>query len=198
MRSSRNGWRRAARTLTALAIATVGCASAPPLRPRTLPDDAAERDQAVGALGRSLWEGIADGDVLATLASDAELEALVDGEANTRIRLRRPGLRAQLGERMHTIPPQLEGATYLGVCARDARDHDERSGLGLLRPSWVIARVLIAGQLAGSARRIALWVDGPFVYDGEHFVALELTAIESPRWEHSDLELGACDVSDGL
>ena len=197
MGSWAKGWRRTLGIVAVLSALAGSCASAPP-RAHTLPVDAVDRDGAVRALGEALWAGIARGDMLATLATDEELEALVDGEANTRLRLRRPGLRARLGERMHTIPPQLGGASYVGVCAQDAREHDEASGLGLREPAWVIARVLIAGQVAGSSRRIALWVDGPFVYDGERFVALELTAIESPRWEHSDLELGACDVSDGL
>jgi hypothetical protein len=196
--SRAKGWRWTLGILAVLSLLGGSCASAPPPRVHTLPDDAATRDGAVRALGQALWDGIARGDMLATLATDDELEALIDGEANTRLRLRRPGLRARLGERMHTIPPQLTGASYVGICAQDARDHDEASGLGLREPSWVVARVLIAGQVSGSSRRIALWVDGPFVYDGDHFVALELTAIESPRWEHSDLELGSCDVSDGL
>lgn len=198
MRGVSSGVCGRALALACVALASLSCAGAPAPRPRTLPDDEAARDAAVRALGESLWEGIARGDVFATLASDEQLEQLIDGEANTRLRLRRPGARARLGERMHTIPPQLVDARYVGICAQDARDHDEASGLGLREPSWVIARVLIAGRVAGSARRIALWVDGPFVYDGERLVALEITAIESPRWEHSDLEIGSCDVTDGL
>lgn len=174
------------------------CGSAPPPRVRTLPDDEAARDEAVMALGSALWRSLTTANPLAVLATDEQLDALVDGAATTRLRLRRPGLNARLGEMVHDLPARLDGASYLGVCAQEAHDEPAGGALGLRQATWIIGRVLIAGRIAGGARRIALWVDGPFAYDGESFVAIELSDVEAPRWEHSDLELGVCDISEGL
>jgi hypothetical protein len=174
-----------------------GCGATAPPRARTMPDDVALRDEAIGRLGSTLWEGLAAGDATALLLGEDALSGWMDGAASTRVRMRRPALSARLGA-VHSIPEQLEGASYLGVCAQDARDEAAGGALGLLEPSWVIGRVLVAGRIAGGSRRIAMWVDGPFVFDGERFVAIDIGGVEAPRWEHSDLELGACDVSEGL
>lgn len=162
-----------------------------------MPSEAELRDEAVVSLGHALWDGLTAGEATALLVGEDELTQWVDSAASSRIRLRRPGLTARLGA-VHEIPAQLEGASYLGVCAQDARDEPAGGALGLVTASWVIGRVLVAGRIGGGSRRIALWVEGPFVFDGTGFVAIDIASIETPRWEHSDLELGACDVSEGL
>lgn len=176
----------------------VSCGSAPPPRSRALPEETEVRDAAVMALGSELWGSLLAADAFATLATDEELAELVDSAGTTRLRLRRPGIHARIGEMVHGLPARLEGATYAGICAQDAHDEPRGGALGMQERTWVIGRVLVAGHIPGGSRRIALWVDGPFAYDGERFVALEISDIEEPRWEHSDLELGVCDLSEGL
>lgn len=176
----------------------LGCGAAPPPRPRSMPDDAAERDRLVMALGETAWTALSEGHALDLLADEEAASRLLDPSAAARLEERRPGFRARLGEALHQIPDQLAGATYLGVCAQDARDEPAGGALGLSERSWVVRRILVAGRIASTSRRIALWVDGPFVFDGERFVAVELENVETPRWEHSDLELASCDVSHGL
>ncbi len=177
---------------------TAGCAGAGSPRPRSMPDDSTRRDALVAELGRSAWAALSEGDPLRLLADEELLSALLEPAAVARLLDRRPGLRARLGEVVHRIPAQLTSATYLGVCALDARNEGPGGPLGLRTSTWTLGRVLVAGRLAATSRRIASWIDGHFAFDGTRLVALELEAIEAPRWEHSDLELARCDVSEGL
>jgi hypothetical protein len=163
-----------------------------------MPDDAVERDRVVMELGQTTWTALVEGTAFDLLADEAMVSRLLDGSAAARLEERRPGFRARLGEVIHRIPEQLAGATYLGICAQDAREEPAGGPLGLTERSWVVRRILIAGRIASTSRRIALWIDGPFVFDGERLVALELENVETPRWEHSDLELATCDLSEGL
>jgi hypothetical protein len=193
-----HGLPRSALLAGLLTASIVGCAGAASPLPRSMPDDSGQRDALVAELGRAAWTALADGDPLRLLAGEDILSLLLEPHAVARLLDRRPGLRARLGEVVHRIPAQLASATYLGVCALDARDEGPGGPLGLRGATWTLRRILVAGRIAGTSRRIASWIDGHFAFDGTRLVALELEAIEAPRWEHSDLELARCDVSEGL
>lgn len=183
--------------LAAVALASCGAAPPPP-RPRSLPDEASDRDLAVDELGRRAWDALAAGDPFTLLADEEQLSDLVSPAIVARIEERRPGFRARLGDMVHAMPERLAGASYLGVCAQSAHEEGPGGALQLTERTWVIGRVLVVGRIEGTGRRIASWIDGPFAFDGERFVAVELENLEEPRWEHSDLELGVCDLSEGL
>lgn len=184
----------------AIALTSIGACGAghAPLAARTLPDAASERDAAVHSLGSALWDALTLGTPWSLLLEDDELRLILSPEDATRFSVRRGDVRSRLREAASRVPAALSGASYVGVCAQDSRDEPGGSALGLVRRTWVVSRALVAGRIGGGSRRIALWVDGTFVATTAGFRAVDLERIETPRWEHSDLEILACDVSEGL
>lgn len=189
----------AAVTLALVSLAAASCGGGrAPIAGHTLPDLEDERDLAVRELGSALWEALSSGTPWTMLLEDDELRALLAPEEATRFAVRRGDVRSRLRADAERVPSAIGGASYLGVCAQDSRDEPGGSALGLRARAWVVSRVLVAGRIGGGTRRIALWVDGTFIATSMGFRAIDLERIETPRWEHSDLEILACDVSEGL
>jgi hypothetical protein len=161
-----------------------------------MPDEVADRHAAMDELGRRLHAALAAGAPSDVLLGDDEIRLVLASDAATRVAARRAGLSVRLGS-VRGLAASLAGTSYLGVCLQDAHDEDPSGSLGLRADGWVFRRVLVAArQPAG--RRVALWVDGTFVFTDAGFGALDLERVEEPRWEHSDLELAPCDMATTL
>ena len=89
-------------------------------------------------------------------------------------------------------------ATFAGFCAQGAREEAPRAGLGLTHAGWVLERILLVARGGAAAAGSASWVEGDFVYTDRGWRVLSLRRVETPRRQHSDLELAPCDVEAGL
>lgn len=167
-----------------------------PTTARVMPDEVPARHAAMDAFGRRLFAALAAGRPRDVVLGDDELRVLLDGPAATRVAAHRATLGVRVADAAH-LARALEGTRYLGVCLQDARDEPAAGPLGLRADGWTFRRVLVAAQRPGG-RRIALWVDGIFLFTDAGFGALDLERVESPRPEHSDLEIAPCDMATRL
>ncbi len=178
-------------------VVTAACGGeAVQMRPLPVPADGSTRDRAVRDGGRALYAALREGTPEVLLADDVLLRSLVDAEAASRYTALRMGTGVRLGihpEELGALGP----AEFGGVCLQGVRLEPGGSRLGLLADGWVFDRALVMGLEPGG-RRMAAWLEGTFVYTPEGFVALVLSRVEAPRWEHSDLELAPCDMQVGL
>ncbi|MDQ3037815.1 MAG: hypothetical protein M3Y87_35805 [Myxococcota bacterium] len=165
--------------------------------PLPMPADVASRHAAMDAFGRRLHAALAAGRPIDVLLGDDELRVLLAGSAATRVAAHRAAIGMRVGDDTARLTLALEGTEYLGVCLQDARDEPDGATLGLRAPGWVFGRVLVAARRPGG-HRIALWIDGVFVFTDAGFGALDLERIEAPRPRHSDLELAPCDMATNL
>lgn len=181
------------------AVVLASCGRLPPpaaLRPAPLPEEARERQIALGQIGRQLYAAVVEGQPERLLIDDQELRSVLDAEAAPRIAAIRargsaPGLAAA------ELRAAYAGTTYQGVCFGRARFEPAGSNLGLLTGGFVFDRALIVA-LQPDGGSIAGWLEGSFVGTGDRVVALVLTRVEAPRREHSDLATLQCDQADGL
>lgn len=177
-------------------IVLVGCGSSVPraTTPRPMPEDTEDRHDAMDAFGRQLHAALIAGRPTDVMFGDDELRLLMSSSAATRVAARRASITVRLG-RVGRAADGLAHTEYLGVCLQDSRGDDP--ALGVRGEGWTFRRVLVAArQPAG--RRIALWVDGVFLFTDDGFGALDLERVEDPRWEHSDLEIAPCDMATQL
>ena len=166
------------------------------MRPLPVPNDGAARDRAMREGGAKMYAALAEGRPESLLADDVALRDLVDPQAASRY----VALRAATGMRLGVQPEEfapLAQASYSGVCLQGVRLEPAHDRLGLSSAGWVFDRALVAGVQPGG-RRMAAWIEGTFVYTPTGFLALDLTRVEAPRWEHSDLELAPCDMQVGI
>lgn len=166
------------------------------MRPLPVPSDSGERARAMRDGGRLMYTALREGRPESLLADDVTLRALLDAEAASRYTALRIGSGVRLATPLEALA-QLSQADYVGVCLQGVRLEPAHDRLGLTEPGWVFDRALVAG-IQPSGRRMAAWVEGTFVYTPGGFVALDLTRVEAPRWEHSDLELAPCDMQVGI
>ncbi len=182
-----------------LAWLAASCAEGLPRGPTTaqpMPGSNETQRGAADALGRALLGALQQADVERVLVADDTLRVLLEADAATRFSARRAGLGVRLGA-SDRVAADLTGASYLGVCLVDAADQPRHGPEGLRAPGWVVRRVLLAARRPDGGR-VGLWVEGLFLWTDGGFFALELERVEAPRWEHSDLELTACDVATSL
>lgn len=187
-------------TLVAALAALAGCGSSGARRATTtlpMPAEVPARHEAMDELGRRLHVALAAGHPEHVMLGDDELRALLGSTAATRVAARRAAIGVRLGGDAQRLTIALDGTTYLGVCLQDARDEPGDATLGLRATGWVFRRVLLAAARPGG-RRVALWIDGVFVFTDAGFGALDLERVEDPRPEHSDLELAPCDMATSL
>jgi len=155
-----------------------------------VPAESVAREEALHTLGRHAYEALAEGGATRLLATAAQLRLLVTPETVSRY----TALRASASP----APPagQFESfiqSRYDGICLQGARLEPARTVMGLRAEAWVFDRALISGVQPGG-RRLAVWVEGTFIYTSQGFVALHIARVEEPRWEHADLELAPCDM----
>ena len=182
-------------------IACGGASSGPELpdvelRPLTMPPDRDSRQEALAELAERLFQAMVDADVEGVLYPTDELDELLNPSGVERIEALRLGLptRVTLDPTRHGRFAQTELA---GLCVLGARDEPPGTTIGLSEPAWVIERALIVGQRAGG-RRLGAWFEGTFVHSTWGLRAIDLRRVETPRWEHADLELVTCDMQVGL
>jgi hypothetical protein len=166
----------------------------PALAPLPVPSVATDRDAAVREVGEAIHATLVRGAPIELLVDDVGLRSLVDSQAATRY----GALRAGVGARLEGLDlGLLSGTTFAGACLQGARLETHGGHVGLVADGWVVDRVLVVGLQPGG-RRIASWVEGPFVRTTHGWLALDLAGVEAPRWEHADLELATCDMEVGL
>jgi hypothetical protein len=175
---------------------TSQAAVAPTLRPLVVPASNEARDEALLETGERIYRALAEGEPNRLLVDDAGLRRLVSDDAATRYAAVRMGISVRLA----VDPAEFEAfrnSRYTGVCLQHARVEPAGTGVGLLERGWMFDRALVVGQQPGG-RRFASWVEGTFVYTPEGFLAIDIARIETPRWEHADLELATCDMEVGV
>lgn len=165
------------------------------MRPLPVPHEGQRRDEAMERYGKRLYETLGRGQPQSLLADDVELRALLTPQAASRYTALRMGAGMRLDVRPEEFVP-FQQASFGGLCLQGSRLEPAGTPLGLSADGWVFDRALVVGVQPGG-RRIAAWVEGTFVYTPEGFRALELSRVEAPRWEHSDLELAPCDMEVG-
>lgn len=194
-------------TRTSAALAILGCVWAgcagsgtpPPEEParptgvRPAPEGFDARRAAIDELGRRVWDALAAGEPRRLLYDEVDLRTLLEGDAATRVTVRRGQIDERIGETSDFVS-LMEHAEYAGICLQGAREVSPGGPLGLRSEGWVVDRVLIIGRRP-SGQRIASWLEGVWLYSDQGFAAADLERVERPRWEHSDLEIAPCDLS---
>lgn len=187
-----------ARVVLVLICTLSGCASAAPLpAPRPLPSDPGQRDRALSSFGHRLYGAFATGDFDQVVATDRARDALLEPDA-----ARRPIPGASGGEKLGpdariaaSDQAIWRSARYAGLCIQSGRDEPPSGAIGLRSTGFVFERGLLIGREPGGGE-LAGWVEGVFVLTADGFVAIAIERIESPRRDHSDLELAECELAD--
>jgi len=186
------GSETAGRTLAALSLLLSACAASVAdgeLLPRELPADAAPRDAVLDRFGARLYAALGRGALATVLASTTEYDGAV--------RRSQDAVGPFGGGGAPDVSPEdralWRAGRYAGVCAQSGRLEIKGGVLGLRENGFVVERLLVVGREPSGAR-LAGWVEGVFVLTGRGFVALSIARVESPRRDHSDLELAECEL----
>jgi hypothetical protein len=157
------------------------------------PDGSPERSEALRVVGQTLYAALHEGAPEQVLFDDAAVNALLTPNAATRARALRAGLSTRL--QIEPVRFQVLGdASPDAICVQGTRIAEPGDvQFGNQDRAWVFERALISGEQPGG-RKVAAWVEGTFVFTDAGFGAIDLSRVEAPRWEHSDLELATCDV----
>ena len=161
-----------------------------------MPADRVVRHEALVELAQRLFDTLAAADIDRALYDVDDLDDLLDESAEERVE----ALRLGLGGRV-ALDPLRHGrfaeTDLWGMCVLGSRDEPAGGSLGLEEDGWVLERALISGQRAGE-QRLGAWFEGTFIYSEAGFRAIDLTRVETPRWQHADLELVTCDMQVGM
>lgn len=190
----------------ALVCGACAVAAATPLRRlRPLPGDpmrdgwAQARVEAatvalVGALTEDGW-----GTLQRRRIRDAEVETFLDARGLARARGSVVGLRPRTTERRWGALRRLRGAPVAGWCARGVRVQDVGGVEGFAQSVLTIERILVV--LDGTEGRTGFWLEG-LVLDDDGWRWLPWVpwsdAVETPRADHTDIGLWACDLERAL
>ena len=158
------------------------------------PEAAGARESEAHRLGRALFEALQSGDETSILMTTEQLEATLHPAVYIHVQQRRALARTGRGGNGGS---QWRGTEYLGACFQGVRREPADTSLGLRRPAGVVDRVLVVGRRADGTR-LATWVEGSLVRVQGALRAISSLPIESPRWEHSDLEIAPCDLTVGI
>lgn len=176
--------------LVLLVLAACG-ASTPSLAVRSIPERPADRDRMLENAGIKIYGALAAGRPETLIVDDMGLRALVTPEAATTFTALRNAPRDAFPDAASLR--RLADAAYSGICLQQSGIETPGGRFGFTAPAWVFHRALVVGTRP-SGSRVASWVEGTFVFTTDGIVALDLAAVEAPRWEHADIEIGGCDV----
>jgi hypothetical protein len=184
--ASVTGW------LGLVCVAAVGCATLTSEPGRTLPMPATvERDRALDELGHRAFLALQRRDVAGLLLGDQALRMLLQPTAASTAAVLRAAPAADPAANPDRGEP-MQGCRYRGLCVQRARNEPAGGSLGLREAAFVLDRALVTCEEPGGGR-IAAWVEGTFVLTDQGFYAIALQRLESPRRDHSDLDLAPCD-----
>lgn len=141
------------------------------------------------------FQVLQDGAPTDLVFDDVTLRRLLHSVAATRASAQRNGMFSASDGRVRGFE-LWRGARFGGACFQGLRDEAVGTLFGLAEPGWVFERVLLVGQ--EPTGRIAVWLEGEFVLTDAGFGAIVIQAVETPRRNHSDLELAVCDVDLGV
>ena len=169
------------------------CGGSPTWRLLPVPENRDQRSDILRTAGRSIYRSLVEGNSSALYVPEDRLADLMDAGAIERLRrARRVGLLRPVPEPVSFLA--FRQNQFRSACLQNSRLEPAGTTMGLRQPAWVFDRVLIVG---GTSPRFAAWVEGTFVYTSEGFRALLISRVETPRWEHADLELATCDLEAG-
>jgi len=181
---------------TVLASCGAPAGSAGPTRTLPEPAQRAAATAAVDRLAGRLHHAIAADTVASLLFDDQALRALLRSEAAGRASVLRLNASAHLS--VPEAPRALLGRTsYAGACVQELRDEAAGGPGGLRAAGWAFHRILVVGREPGGGH-VATWVEGQFVYSDAGFGAVVVERVETPRRDHSDLEIATCDLRVGI
>ncbi len=176
----------------------LGCSSVllGPQRSLPLPQEQSARERLLRDVGRRAFSAFSHGTPARLLLDDTALRALLESNAANQA----AALRASTELAMQ-VPPEdqalLASGTFQGLCVQGAHLLPAGPPLGLRSAGFVFDRALIAASEPNGGR-VAAWIEGTFVLTDRGFYALSLQRLESPRRDHADLDLAACDLELGL
>lgn len=166
-----------------------------PERSLTAPSDSAERAQALQQFAERAFRTLQHGHAVELVFDEVALGRLLNSPSATRAGGQRRSMPAASG----MAPRQFEllrDARFDGACFQGLHDEAEGSVVGLLQPGWMFERVLLVGS--EPTGRLAIWLEGEFLWTDQGFGAISIQAVEAPRRNHADLELAVCDVDLGV
>lgn len=185
--------------LVLIAAACGGATSAgPPPRPTGLlraPTSQSARADALRSFAERAFQTLQVRAVSDLLADDGATRRLLTDLAARRAR----GLR-EAQPRYDGTPVAgfelLRESTFAGACFQGVREEPIGTAIGLQQPGWMFERVLLVGQ--EPTGRVAVWLEGEFLWTDAGFLAVTIQSPERPRRGHADLELATCDVDLGV
>ncbi len=175
--------------------ASVSSETPEPQRPRMAPLSASERSRELLRFAEHAFTTLQSSDPVALVFDDIALRRLLTAPSATRASALRNGMprhdgRVALGFEL------LRGTRFAGACFQGVRDEPAGTLIGLRQTGWIFERMLLVGQ--EPTGRVALWVEGEFLWTDVGFGALAIHGVEQPRRGHADLELAVCDVDLGV
>lgn len=166
-----------------------------PQAPRMAPLSTSERSQALLQFAERAFATLQSSDPVALVFDDVALRRLLNSPSATRASAMRNGMPRHDG-RVAVGFELLQGTRFAGACFQAVRDEPAGTLIGLKQPGWVFERMLLVGE--EPTGRVALWVEGEFLWTDAGFGALAIHGVERPRRGHADLELAVCDVDLGV
>ncbi|HEX2679430.1 MAG TPA: hypothetical protein VHM19_22420 [Polyangiales bacterium] len=143
---------------------------------------------ALDAFGRRLYAAVASSRWSEVLFDDEALDALLEPTAANRIGT------VQRAVALSTQQRELWNvATYAGICVQQGRLEPAAGPVALRAEGFLFERALLIGREPGGGL-IAGWVEGRFLNTDAGFGALQIERVETPRRDHSDLELQVCEL----
>lgn len=165
-------------------------------QPMPVPRDDEARRVAIRDFGLELHAALRVARPSDLLFDDIALRELLEPEAATRAAALRQGVEARLRVDAAAFAALAE-TRFGGLCLQASRVEPASSVVGLRSRGWVVDRALLMALQPGG-RRLGAWIEGTFLYTDAGFGAVDLSRVEAPRWEHSDLEILPCDMEVGI
>ncbi len=159
------------------------------------PTSGEQRSAALHQFAERAFRTLRDGHAVELVFPDAALDRLLNAPSARRA----SGQRHDMPRADVMAPRQFEllrGATFDGACFQGLHEEPAGSIVGLLHNGWMFERVLLVGS--EPTGRLAIWLEGEFLWTDKGFGAIAIHSAEAPRRNHADLELAVCDVDLGV